>query len=342
MKLLTITVPCYNSQDYMMRCIDSLLPGGDEVEILIVNDGSTDRTHDIAKEYERNFPEIVRVIDQENKGHGGAVNTGIANATGLYFKVVDSDDRLEPNAYRKVLRTLRRFADMDEPVDMLLSNYVYDKEGKARKKAMTYRGSLEEDRILTWENRIHFRLSQYVLMHSVIYRREVLLQSGLKLPEHTFYVDNIYVIQPMPYVKTLYYLNVNLYLYYIGREGQSVNEQTMIRRIDQQLRVCRNILSIQAKDQKAGLLDNKNLDGYVFQYVDMMMCISSIMLILDGSEEALRKKRALWAYAKRVNPVYYRRLRTSLFGIGMNLPGKVGRRVSIAGYRIAQSVFGFN
>ena len=93
MKLLTIAVPCYNSEAYMRKCIESLLVGGEDVEILIVDDGSTkDRTPQIADEYAEKYPTIVRTIHQENKGHGGAVNTGIANATGLYFKVVDSDD----------------------------------------------------------------------------------------------------------------------------------------------------------------------------------------------------------------------------------------------------------
>ena len=103
MKLLTITIPCYNSQDYMEKSICSALTGGDRVEIIIVDDGSSDNTLQIAKKYEEKFPNIVRVIHQENGGHGEAVNTGIKNATGLYFKVVDSDDCLGRKALEKVL-----------------------------------------------------------------------------------------------------------------------------------------------------------------------------------------------------------------------------------------------
>lgn len=103
MKLLTITVPSYNSEAYLDRCMATLLPGGDEVEILIVDDGSTDRTAEIADEYERKYPNIVRAIHKENGGHGDAVTTGIRNATGLFFKVVDSDDSLAPEAYKQVL-----------------------------------------------------------------------------------------------------------------------------------------------------------------------------------------------------------------------------------------------
>ena len=90
MKLLSIAIPCYNSESYMEKCIDSLLAGGEDVEILVVNDGSSDRTAEIADSYERKYPTIVKAIHQENGGHGEAVNAGIRNATGLYFKGQDT------------------------------------------------------------------------------------------------------------------------------------------------------------------------------------------------------------------------------------------------------------
>ena len=107
MKLLSIAVPCYNSQDYMRHCVETLLPGGDEVEILVVDDGSKDDTAAIADELEAKYPGIVRAIHQENGGHGAAVMAGLKNATGLYFKVVDSDDWLDEEAYPRVLDALR-------------------------------------------------------------------------------------------------------------------------------------------------------------------------------------------------------------------------------------------
>ena len=107
MKLLTFAIPCYNSQDYMENCIKSLLPGGDDVEILIIDDGSKDSTGDIADAYEKKYPGIIRAIHQVNGGHGEAVNAGIRNATGLYFKVVDSDDWVDEEAYKKILDKLR-------------------------------------------------------------------------------------------------------------------------------------------------------------------------------------------------------------------------------------------
>ena len=136
MKLLSIAVPCYNSEAYMRKCVDSLLAGGEDVEIIIVDDGSTrDDTAGIADEYAAKYPSIVKAVHQENGGHGAAVNTGIDNATGLYFKVVDSDDWLKREAYLQVLDTLRDFVGGSETLDMLVCNFVYEKEGEKRKTA---------------------------------------------------------------------------------------------------------------------------------------------------------------------------------------------------------------
>ena len=120
MKLLTFAIPCYNSQDYMEHCIDSILPGGDDVEILIIDDGSKDRTAEIADAYEAKYPGIVRAIHQENGGHGEAVNAGIRNATGLFFKVVDSDDWVDEEAYKQILKKLKEFAGGPTTLDMML------------------------------------------------------------------------------------------------------------------------------------------------------------------------------------------------------------------------------
>ena len=151
MKILSIAVPCYNSEAYMEKCIDSLLVGGEEVEILIVDDGSKDGTTEIADRYQEKYPTIVKAIHQENKGHGGAVNTGVENATGLYFKVVDSDDWVNPEAYQKILNVLAEVVRGPKTLDLLISNYVYEKEGAKRKRVMRYAKSLPEGRFFGWD-----------------------------------------------------------------------------------------------------------------------------------------------------------------------------------------------
>jgi glycosyltransferase involved in cell wall biosynthesis len=337
-KILSIAIPCYNSEAYMAKCIESLLPGGDDVEILVVNDGSSDETGVIADEYARRYPGIVRAIHQENGGHGEAVNAGLKNATGLYYKVVDSDDWVDREAYLKILNTLKELLGGPQTVDMFISNFIYDKVGVRRKKIMQYRSAFPQEEIFGWEQVKRLRKGHYILMHSVIYRTKLLRECGLELPKHTFYVDNLFVFQPLPYVKNMYYLDVNFYHYFIGREDQSVNEEVMIRRIDQQLRVNKIMIDTMAGRR----LSDKKLKTYMVNYLDIIMTVSSIMLIRSGTEENFQKKQELWQYLKKADRKLYYKIRTGILGRTVNLPGKGGRQVSVAAYKVTQKFFGFN
>ena len=342
MKLLSVAIPCYNSENYMRHCIQTLLTGGSEIEILIVDDGSAkDRTAQIADEYAARYPDICRAIHQENGGHGEAVNTGLRNATGTFFKVVDSDDWVNEEAFQEILSVLRRYQEPESEenaLDMLVSNFVYEKQGAKRKKVMNYRTAFPKDQLFDWENVRFFMKGQYILMHSVIYRTELLRDCGLELPEHTFYVDNIFVYQPLPHVHTMYYLDVNFYRYFIGRSDQSVNEKVMIGRIDQQIRVTKLMLGY----YDMGKIQNRKLRHYMVRYLEIMMVICSILAIRSGDAENMEKKKELWEHVKKTNMALYLRLRWGFLGQGMNLPGKGGRSLSIAGYKIAQKFFGFN
>ena len=309
-----------------------------EQKILVVDDGSSDRTAEIADAYAAKYPTIVKAIHQENGGHGEAVNAGIRNATGLYFKVVDSDDGVNKEAYIKILETLYELLRGPQTVDLLISNFVYEKQGAARKKVMQYRRCLPQDRVFGWEEVKHMPKGKYLLMHSMIYRTELLHECGLELPKHTFYVDNLFAFEPLPYVKNLYYLDVNFYRYFIGRDDQSVNEKVMIKRIDQQIRV--NKLMVDAYINCPNT--DKRLRNYMFSYLDIITTVSSIMLIRANTEESLEKKKELLEYIKTQNRAVYRRLRHSLFGRVMNLPGRGGRKMSVAAYKISQKFYGFN
>ncbi len=326
----------------MRKAIESLLPGGDDVEILVVNDGSTkDNTLEIAKEYEEKYPGIVRAIDQPNKGHGGAVNTGIQNATGLFFKVVDSDDWVKKSAYAKILGKLKEIVMCGEKLDLLISNYVYEKDGEKKKKVIHFRRMFPQDEIFTWSDCHHFSKGHYILMHSAIYRTQILRDCGMVLPEHTFYVDNIYVYEPLLYVDKMCYLDVNFYRYYIGRDDQSVNEEIMISRIDQQLRV--NYLMVDYLiDNKSKALKDKKRYKYMRNYLEIITTISSILLIKKNTDDSLQEKRKLWTYIKGRDKHLWAYLRGGLPGNAMNLPGKGGRKVSVECYKIAQKIFKFN
>ena len=195
-----------------------------------------------------------------------------------------------------------------------------------------------KEEVFTWSKMWPMLKGHYILMHSVIYRTNLLRECGLELPKHTFYVDNLFVFQPLPYVKNLYYKNVNFYHYFIGRDDQSVNEAVMIRRIDQQIRVNKLMIDTMA----AAKVSEKRLRSYMISYLDIITTVSSIMLIRSGTEENLEKKKELWQYLKAKDGGLYFRLRHGLFGRTMNLPGRGGRKLSVAAYKISQKFYGFN
>ena len=297
MKLLSIAIPCYNSQDYMRHAIETLLAGGEDVEILVVNDGSKDKTADIAAEYQQKYPTIVRAINKENGGHGDAVMTGLKNATGLYFKVVDSDDWVDEE----------------------------------------YRHAVPQNRVFGW-NETRFKIGEYLLMHSVIYRTALLNKCGLNLPKHTFYVDELYVYQPLPMVKKMYYMDEDLYHYFIGREDQSVQENVMIRRIDQALLVNRMLVT----EVDLSKVTNKRKQAYMRRYLEIVTTVSSILLLKSGTAENKQKKDELWKFIREENPYVYKKLRHGLMGHVLHLPGKGGRRIALAGYKVTRKIYGFN
>ena len=320
----------------MEKAVMSLVPGGEEVEIIVVDDGSKDRTAQIADELEQRYPGIVRAIHQENGGHGDAVMTGLQNASGLYFKVVDSDDWADAEAYPKILNTLRSLTE--EPVDMLISNYIYDKAGAKHKHVMRYRHALPQGRVFGWEETKPFPKGQYMLMHSVIYRTQLLRDCGLSLPKHTFYVDELYVYHPLPYDKKMYYLDVDFYRYFIGRADQSVNEKVMISRIDQQIKVNKMMIDAYNLYQIQG----RQLRNYMFNYLEIITIVSTVMCLRSGTEENLQKKRELWGYIKAKDIRMFHRLRNGILGQTMNMPGEGGRKFGVAAYLLMQKTVGFN
>ncbi len=210
-----------------------------DVEIIIVDDGSKGETAAKADEWEARYPGIVRVVHQENGGHGIAVLSGLREAQGTYYKVVDSDDWLDASALSTMLTILRGFEERDLRVDLFISNYVYEKVHEGTRTTISYRMALPRKKVFTWDDIGRFRLDQNLLMHSLCYRTDVLRANELPMPPHTFYVDNIYAYVPLPRCKTMYYADIDLYRYFIGREGQSVNEATMVKRLDQQYRITR-------------------------------------------------------------------------------------------------------
>lgn len=342
--IISFALPCYNVAEYLDHCVESLLAGCAEylesIEIILVDDGSVkDDTPAKVDEWAARHPSIIQAIHQENGGHGQAVNTGLANATGVYFKVIDADDWVDERACRRVLNKLAEFVKLSEPIDMVLTNYVYEKVFEGKRTPIRYSSVLPRNRVFTWDEIGRFLPSQNILMHSVIYRTQLLKDIGLELPKHTFYVDNIFVYVPLPHVKTIYYLNVDFYRYFIGREGQSVNEQIMIGRIDQQIRVTR--IMIDAFDLSKDIPQPK-LRKYMENYLLMMLVICSVFLVLSDREDAAEQRDDIWRYLNERSPQMYKKMRKRFLARSVNLRGRSGYTTIKGGYKVTQKIFKFN
>ena len=139
-------------------------------------------------------------------------------------------------------------------------------------------------------------------------------------------------------VKKMYYMDENLYHYFIGREDQSVQENVMIRRIDQALLVNRMLVT----EVDLSKVTNKRKQAYMRRYLEIVTTVSSILLLKSGTAENKQKKDELWKFIREENPYVYKKLRHGLMGHVLHLPGKGGRRIALAGYKATRKIYGFN
>ena len=342
-KLLTFAIPCYNSAAYMDNCIQSILDGAKgakDIEIIIVDDGSfKDETPEKADEWAAKYPDVIKAVHQENGGHGTAVLTGLANATGTFYKVVDSDDWVDPDAMQELLRRIRESESEHEHVDLFITNYVYEHTVDNTRFVVDYRDVLPAARVFGWDEIGHFHMTQNLLMHALCYRTEILRSEGVPLPAHTFYVDNIYAWVPLPRCERIYYLEQDLYRYFIGREDQSVNEKVMAGRIEQQVRITRIMM------EAYHIYDDikiPQLRSYMMNYFVIMMAICSVFSRLSDHEDAMDELHRLWKDLRAYDRRMWRRCRWGIVGQGTNLPGPLGKKATIGLYRLANKFVKFN
>lgn len=238
-KLLSIVVPAYNAENYLSVNLDSLcLPEAlKDIEVLVIDDGSTDGTGRIAGQYEKKYPETVRVITKENGGHGSGINRGIAEARGLYFKVVDADDWVERNAFLHLLTFLKEQAAAEgRAADLIASGFywVFD-DGSGRINAFRRKAEFKKPFSgVRYRQVYHFddiADKLYIKMHAMTIRTELLKcmirEYSLTIDENCYYVDAEYILYPIPFVETVAFLPDFVYQYRIGRSGQSVSLEKM-------------------------------------------------------------------------------------------------------------------
>ncbi|MBO4580159.1 MAG: glycosyltransferase family 2 protein [Clostridiales bacterium] len=308
-KLLSVAIPCYNSRDYMRHAIESVLPGKDRVEIIVVDDGSVDDTAAIGNEYAKRYPNIVRVVRKENGGHGDAVMAGLKAATGIYFRVLDSDDWFDKEALLKLLDVLERMCKVGPKADLVITNYVYEKPAEAKQKQINYRKTLPEGRIFGWDEVGKFATGSYILMHAATYRTQLVRDCNMTLPKHTFYVDHLYVCHPMTRVETIYYLDADLYRYFIGREDQSVNEKVMLSRMDQQVKVNRLMLY----DLDLNAIDNETQRKYMYYYAEIVTLATVSFFLRAGTKDDEYEMESFLSEIKQQKPQFYEWITDSPF-----------------------------
>ncbi len=340
MKLLTVTVPCYNSAAYMANAVDSLLTGGPEMDIVIIDDGSRDDTGKIADEYASAHPDVVRVVHQENGGHGAGINRGIDLAQGLYFKVVDSDDRVEPEALLKLLDVLRAEAQEEAPVDLVVHDYVYDRPDKRAVHRIDYMAAFRPGERFTWDDAKHFRMSTQFMIHALVYRTGVLRDMGLRLPEHMFYEDNLYIYRPLPRVRTLRYCPEPVYGYFVGRADQSANHQVLLKHIGNVTDIA-EMMVCSYHDAEMRQFPKK-LRKYMMNNACGNLCTASAQQFMLGTEESLGLHERMVETVRSFDPALFRSVRHNPLGWAATSRSRVVRRLLLFSYHTVRKFIGTN
>ena len=304
-KLLSICVPSYNVEYTLGRCLDSLLACGspEALDVIVVNDGSRDRTAEIGRGYEKRYPGIVRLVDKENGGHGSTINEALKRATGKYFRVVDGDDWLDPD---ELTRLLNRLRNMDETVDLVVSDYCQINMSSGAITRITKKSkAICYDRV--YDIGDLDLTKEYFSLGNSSYRTGLLRECGLSLFEHCFYVDVQFQMQPLPFIEKLVFLDGNLYHYAIGDAEQSVNPRSFVNRYENHDRVMRGALEYyfkvhdKMKPSVARYYEHLVLNNFLKTHY-------TISLVFDRDRErGLRRAKEFDEYLHSVSSEWYRK-----------------------------------
>lgn len=313
-KLLTVVIPAYNTERFLRNCLDLLLAckSAEWTELLVVDDGSTDRSGQIAEEYAKQYPDIVNVIHKENGGHGSAINTGMRLASGTYFKVVDSDDAVDSVAYEVFLKKLKHLET--QHCDLIATPFACVWHKKTGRKKMGQCRIRQQERKIegadafrhgemlpfeTAANKLHVR------MHEWTVRTALLKEHDIRLTEHSFYVDMQYILFPVPWIKTVCILDETVYLYRLGEETQSVSVRNMQKNRGQHQKVMRSLIEFYRSREAAG--DNAKVLSYLARGIAKMEANQvQIALSLPIGKAAKKELRECEQEIKEQCPAAYR------------------------------------
>lgn len=296
-KVLSICVPSYNVQAYLDRCLLSIINSGvaEKIEVLVVNDGSMDNTREIALAYEEHYPDIVKLVDKANGGHGSTINTAIPLASGDYFRVLDGDDWLNPRDLYKFIHALET---LSEPVDIISSDYVQIDINSGKLNPIKKK-SPEIEYGKVYEISSIPLTKEYLSIHSITYRTELLKKSGLRLQEKIFYVDVEYQMMVLPWVRTIMFLPGKLYHYAVGNSEQSISRTSFVNRYDHHDKVVKRTIQFYYDHQDEMSQNVRAYFDYLIlnHFLDTHYTIS--LLFDDDRERGLARAQEFDGYLKK-------------------------------------------
>ncbi|WP_125590191.1 glycosyltransferase family 2 protein [Companilactobacillus jidongensis] len=294
-KLLSIVVPSYNAEKFLDNVLGHLVKCKmlNRLDILIVDDGSTDKTADIGNDYATKYPDSIRLISKENGGYGSTVNAGIINAHGRYFKVVDADDWLDPKNLDRFIGLLKR-----TDVDLILTPFwAFNDKSKHKHVA-----AIRPDDI-KWGQKYYLKeqgIDPVPSMHTYTLRTKLLQENSIRLDEHAFYVDIEYILFPIPYVKTFEFINMPLYNYRVNQAVQSIS-LTNMRKNQQQHSFVVDRVNSYIHEHTDGLNDNQR----ELMVNRLSRMIATQLKIISLSPIRLETKRELSNFYSKVKDEYY-------------------------------------
>lgn len=301
-KILTIAVPVYNMEKLLPRCLDSLVKAENlnDVEILIINDGSKDDSLKIAKQYEAKYPESIMAIDKPNGGWGTVINLAMQKATGKYFKILDSDDWFKTAEFEKLVNPLQT-----TDADLVASSYteIYDNENP---KTILFSKSIC-GKVMEFEKRlIALQYKTDIPMATVCYKTQVLKDIGLQVADK-YYADVEYTLVPLSYIRTIIYTRFNVYQYYLGRVDHSTSTRGYINHSDDFLNMVRKLVLYYESTKPQGTL-KVFFQKELRKLIRFCYTLNLSTAYRGGSKEALESIKEFDSSLRETSPYLYRQV----------------------------------
>ena len=257
-KILTISVAAYNVENYLENSLSSLIAENimDDIEVYVIDDGGRDKSLTIARRFEEKYPDVFHVVHKDNGGYGSTVNYSIEHATGKYFKLLDGDDWFDTKGLIQLVQVLKK-----SEADVIVSEYYSGPDSNNLR--LNRHGSKEGDKVKLISN---LAKEEGIGMWALTYRTKLLLESGLKLPEHMLYTDQYYTTVPMASAQTIQFVRFPVYCYRIGYEEQSMSRISRIKHTDNWISVCNDSLDFCLKKK------NENCINYRYILMQTARC----------------------------------------------------------------------